>query len=329
MTEDFKSTIFADCQILRRKMKYRIFARIYRLLFVVQLGLALPLTSCSSGVQQKPDTTGGFWFTPVELPEKLDFAGEKVPMEYYDVRENLDRELLSTAYFHSQTIRYIKSAPRYFSIIEPILKENGVPEDFKYLCVAESGFDPRALSPAKAAGFWQLLESTARENGLEVNSEVDERYNIEKATIVACKLLKSAYAKYGSWALVAASYNGGRAGLDQKIAVQKAKSYYDLLFVDETTRYVFRILALKLVMEHPEEYGFKIPKKQLYPIIKTDNVELHGSVANLADYAISKGISYKELKNFNPWLRETYLKNPLKRTYILKIPEKDYRLKSN
>jgi len=329
LTEEFKTATFADCQFLKIYMNYKISARFYSFLLIAQFAISLPLTSCSSTVNQNLDSTKGFWFTPVDLPEKLDFAGEKVPLEYYDVRENLDRELLSTAYFHSQTIKYIKMAPRYFSIIGPILKENGIPEDFKYLCVAESGFDIRALSPAKAAGFWQLLESTAKENGLEVNAEVDERYNIEKATQVACKILKETYAKYGSWALVAAAYNGGRAGLDQKIAVQKANNYYDLLFVEETTRYVFRILALKLVMENPEKYGFKISKDQLYPVIKTENVELKEPVSNFADYSISKGLTYKELKNFNPWLRETYLKNPTKKTYILKIPEKEFRTKTN
>jgi hypothetical protein len=268
-------------------------------------------------------------YTPVELPEKLDFAGERVPLEFNDVRENLDRELLSTVYFHSQTIRYIKNAPRYFSIIEPILKANGIPEDFKYLCVAESGFDVRALSPAKAAGLWQLLESTAKENGLEVNPEIDERYNIEKATVVACRILKSAYEKYRSWSLVAASYNGGRAGLDKKIASQRVNNYYDLLFVEETTRYVFRILAFKLVMENPEKYGFKIKKKDLYPIIETTNVEVTGSVPDWAAFAIEKGINYKVLKNYNPWLRETFLKNPIRKTYVIRIPEKDFRTKTN
>jgi hypothetical protein len=195
--------------------------------------------------------------------------------------------------------------------------------------VAESGFDVRALSPAKAAGLWQLIESTAKENGLEINAEVDERYHIEKATEVACRMFKSAYQKFGSWALVAASYNGGRAGLDQKITTQKVKSYYDLLFVEETTRYVFRILALKLVMEDPEEYGFKVDKKDLYPIIETDNVEVKGSVSDLAAFAISKGINYKILKMFNPWLRDTFLKNPTKKTYTLKIPVKGFRTKTN
>lgn len=310
-------------------MNFKIFPELTRLMLALPVVLVLPLTACSNSNRQFPDSIGTHLFTPVELPEKLEFAGEKVPMEYYDVRENLDRELLSTVYFHSQTIRYIKNAPRYFSIIEPILKSNGVPEDFKYLCVAESGFDVRAVSPAKAVGLWQILESAAKENGLEINAEIDERYHIEKSTEAACRILKSAYKKFGSWSLVAASYNGGRAGLDQKIAVQKANNYYDLLFVEETTRYVFRILALKLVMEDPEEYGFKIEKKDLYPIIETEKVEVKGPVTNLADFAIGKGITYKTLKTFNPWLRETFLKNPTRKTYTLKIPEKNFRTKTN
>ena len=310
-------------------MNFNISCRFCRLIMALPVLFLLPLTACSNSGSQLPDSLGTHLFTPVKLPEKLTFAGEAVPMEYYDVRENLDRELLSTVYFHSQTIRYIKNMPRYFSIIEPILKSHGIPEDFKYLCVAESGFDVRALSPAKAAGLWQLIESTAKENGLEINAEVDERYHIEKSTEVACRMFKSAYQKFGSWALVAASYNGGRAGLDQKITAQKVKSYYDLLFVEETTRYVFRILALKLVMEDPEEYGFKVDKKDFYPIIETDNVEVKGSVSDLAAFAISKGINYKILKMFNPWLRDTFLKNPTRKTYTLKIPEKGFRTKTN
>jgi hypothetical protein len=310
-------------------MIFKITTRLSRLMMALPVALFFPLTACSNTGTQQPDSIGTHLFTPVELPEKLTFAGEKVPMEYYDVRENLDRELLSTVYFHSQTIRYIKNAPRYFSVIEPILKSNGIPEDFKYLCVAESGFDPRAVSPAKAVGLWQILESSAKENGLEINGEVDERYHIEKSTEAACRILKSAYLKFGSWSLVAASYNGGRAFLDRQITNQKVNSYYDLLFGEETTRYVFRILALKLVMENPEEYGFQIEKNQLYPIIETKTIEVNGPVTDWASFAIEKGINYKILKMFNPWLRETFLKNPTRKTYILKIPEKNFRTKQN
>ena len=290
----------------------------------------LPLVACSNPEVkvQHPDSIGTHLFTPVELPDKLEFAGEKVPLEYYDVRENLDRELLSTVYFHSQTIRYIKSAPRYFSIIEPILKANGVPEDFKYLAVAESGLDPRSVSPSKAVGLWQILESSAKENGLEINSEVDERYHIEKSTEVACRILKSAYERFGSWSLVAAAYNGGRTRVVSQMNNQKVRSYYDLLFVEETTRYVFRILAFKLVMENPGKYGFVVSKEQLYPIIETKLVKVNGPVLDLASFALENGINYKILKMFNPWLRDTLLKNPTRKTYSIKIPVEGFRTKT-
>jgi hypothetical protein len=292
---------------------------------VLPVVFVLPLTACANTNQQAPDSIGTHLFTPVELPKELTFAGEKVPLEYFDVRENLDRELLSTVYFHSQTIRYIKNAPRYFSIIEPILKSHGIPEDFKYLAVAESGFDPRAVSPAKAVGLWQILESAAKENGLEINAEIDERYHIEKSTEAACRILKSAYERFGSWSLVAAAYNGGRTRIVTHINNQKVRSYYDLLFAEETTRYVFRILAFKLVMEDPEKYGFSVEKDQLYPIIETKSVEVKGPVLDWAEFAIENGINYKILKMFNPWLRDTLLKNMTRKTYILKIPEEGFR----
>ena len=303
-------------------MSIKISHRFTRWILALPVLFLLPMTACSSRGSQLPDSIGTHLFTPVELPSKLSFAGEEVPMQYYDVRENLDREILSTVYFHSQTIRYIKNAPRYFSIIEPILKSNGIPEDFKYLCVAESGFDVRAISPAKAVGLWQLIESVAKESGLEVNTEVDERFNIEKSTQVACRIFKSNYLKFGSWSLVAASYNSGRTFIDRQITQQRVKSYYDLQFGEETTRYVFRILAFKLVMEEPGKYGFGISKDQLYPIIETKTIQVNRPVADWATFAIENGINYKILKMFNPWIRETFLKNPTMKTYTLKIPEK-------
>jgi membrane-bound lytic murein transglycosylase D len=190
-------------------------------------------------------------FKVVEIPDSVLFAGEPVPLWRFDIRESLDRELLVNSYFHSQTIRYIKMAPRYFSIIEPILKEKGVPDDFKYLAVAESGFNPRAVSPARAVGLWQFLEGTGRDYRLEINSEVDERYHIEKSTYAACDYLLDSYEKYGSWAVVAAAFNAGNRGVERQILRQKNASYYDLLFGEETSRYVFRIIALKLIMENP------------------------------------------------------------------------------
>lgn len=259
-------------------------------------------------------------FSAVELPDSVTFVGEIMPLNRFDVREALDRELLSNAYFHSQTIRYIKLAPRYFSVIEPILKEYGIPDDFKYLALAESGFNPRAVSPARAVGFWQFMKGTAQDYGLEVNSEVDERYHVEKSTVAACKYMKDAYEKYGSWTLVAASYNAGLTGVQRQMDRQKSEDYYDILFVEETQRYVFRIVALKLILENPEKYNFNIKESDKYPIINTREIEIDGSVSDFADFALENGINYKLLKDFNPWLRETKLTNSARKKYIIKIP---------
>jgi len=263
-------------------------------------------------------------FRSPPMPDSVTFAGEQVPLDRFDVKEALDRELLSNAYFHSQTIRYIKLAPRYFSIIEPILKKEGIPDDFKFLALAESGLDPRAVSPVHAIGFWQFMKGTAMQYGLEVNNEVDERYNVVKSTYAACDYLKDAYEKYGNWTMVAASYNAGMRGIDRQLERQKTDSYYNLLLVEETERYVFRIVALKLILENPAKYNFIIPESEKYPIIPTKNVEITGSVEDFADFAHKLGINYKLLKDFNPWLRQSYLKNPSHRKYVIEIPVLPY-----
>ena len=259
-------------------------------------------------------------YEAVPLPDKVTFAGEAMPLDRFYVKEALDRELLSNAYFHSQTIRYIKTAPRYFSIIEPILKEHGIPDDFKYLAVAESGLNPRAVSPARAVGFWQLMEGTGLDYGLEINSEVDERYHIEKATHVACEYIKDAYEKFGSWTMVAAAYNRGMNGVERAMERQKENDYYDLLITTETARYVYRIVAIKLIMENPERYKFYIDKTDIYPTILTKEVEITGSVDDFAEYASEHGLSYKVFKDFNPWLRENNLTYSGKKRYWVKIP---------
>ncbi len=261
------------------------------------------------------------YFKSAKLPEKLDFANEKVPLENFDVLESLDRELLITANFHSQTILYIKKSNRYFSVIEPILKKNEVPDDFKYLALAESGFIDKVVSPAGAVGIWQFMKTAAIENGLEVNEEVDERYNIEKATEAACKYLKKSYSEYKNWTMVAASYNAGIHGVNRQIDAQDSKNYYDLLLNEETSRYLFRILSLKLVMGNPEQYGFKISNDEKYPIIPFTDVKVSGGVSSFTDFARENKTNYKLLKYFNPWLRLPYLKNPKQETYSIKIPE--------
>ncbi len=259
-------------------------------------------------------------FKSVEIPHLATFAGERVPLERFDVVESLDRELIVNSYFHSQTIRLIKLAPRYFSIIEPILKEQGIPDDFKYLAVAESSLDPSAVSYAGAIGFWQFMTGTAKDYGLEINNEVDERYHVEKATYAACKYLKDAYEKYGDWTMVAASYNAGMRGVERQMERQKSETYYDLLFVSETQRYVYRIIALKLILENPKKYNFDISEEEKYPLIPTKEVEIKTPVTDFADFAHQYGINYKLLKEFNPWLRQSYLTNPAGKKYVIKIP---------
>ncbi len=259
-------------------------------------------------------------FKSVEIPESISFAGEPMPLERFDVYESLDRELLSNAYFHSQTIRYIKLAPRYLQVIETILKEKGIPDDFKYLAVAESGFNPRAVSSARAIGFWQFMKGTAQDYGLEVNNLVDERYHIEKSTYAACEYLLDSYEKFGSWTLVAASYNRGMTGIRKQMTRQKADDYYDLLLTSETARYVFRIVAIKLILENPERYNFVISDEEKYPVIQTKEVEIKGKVDDFADFAQKYGVNYKQLKDFNPWLRDNYLTNSAGKKYIVKIP---------
>jgi hypothetical protein len=195
----------------------------------------------------------------IKLPNEVYFAGERVPLENFDTRESLDRELLMTTYRHSSTILIIKRANRYLPVIEKVLKENNIPDDFKYLVAAESEF-ANVVSPAGAVGFWQIMPATGRDQGMEINADVDERYDVEKSTRVACDYLKKSYERYGNWALAVASYNGGRGRIDEQLKLQNQKSYYDLLLTEETARFVFRVMAYKLVLSNPAAYGFNIPR---------------------------------------------------------------------
>ena len=259
----------------------------------------------------------------VFLPDTLTLAGEAVPLHRPDVREALEKELIVNTYLHSHTIQLLQGSPRVFAILEPLLEANGIPDDFKYLAVIESRLNPLAVSPAGAVGMWQIMKNTARELGLEVNNEVDERYHVEKSTLAAAKYLKKAYDKFGSWTLAAASYNAGFNMLSRQMNIQQEQDYYNLLLGDETERYVFRILALKQIMNHPEKYHFKV--ENVYPAEPTHKVEVKGNVRSWADFAKEQGITYKTLKRFNPWLRKSDLKNYRRKTYQISIPE-DTRL---
>ncbi|MAR99686.1 MAG: murein transglycosylase [Flavobacteriales bacterium] len=249
------------------------------------------------------------------------FANERVPLENPDIWERYDKELLKNTYWQSNTLLLHKRAAKYFPVIEPILKKNNLPDDFKYLALIESGLE-NVTSPAGAKGFWQIMKSTAKEFNLEVNSEVDERYHIKKSTQAACDFLNSAKAKFGSWTLAAAAYNMGRSGLLKQMNRQKSYTYYDLLLNNETSRYVFRILAIKEIIENPKKYGFQFRKEDLYENILTYEVMVDTSINSWADFSKEYGINYKILKLHNPWLRESYLTNKLKKKYYIEIPQK-------
>jgi hypothetical protein len=252
------------------------------------------------------------------LPDKISLAGEIVPLNDFEVRERLEREILVNTFWQSQTILLLKKSKRWFPEIERILKQEGVPDDFKYLALAESGLS-NVVSPSNAAGFWQFLPSTAKQYGLIVNAEVDERYHLEKATIAACKYLKEAYAKFGSWSLVAASYNMGIDGLQKQMATQKQKNYFNLLLNDETARYIFRILALKEIGGNPAKYGFKLENTDFYKPLKSKTLLVDSSITDIAQFAINQKINYKQIKLLNPWLRQNTLPNKTKEKYEIKI----------
>jgi hypothetical protein len=257
------------------------------------------------------------------IPALVEFCGEMIPLDRLDMRERFDREINAFTYLHSTTMLYIKRANRYFPIIEPILKQNGIPDDFKYLCVIESNLDIRALSPANAAGFWQFMESTGKSYGLEITSEVDERYHIEKATEAACRYFKDAYRKYGNWVNVAASYNAGMGRISSALNSQLVDSAFDLLLVSETSRYVFRILAVKQVFANPYQYGFALKKEDLYPFVPAQEVTISSSITNMAAFAKDYDLNYMQLKEYNPWLRDTKLTVRAGKSYRIAIPKKE------
>jgi hypothetical protein len=269
-----------------------------------------------------------FFNKPYKLPDNVNFAGEKMPLGNFDTRESLDREILTSAYRHSSTIMIIKRANRYLPVIEKILKENEIPDDFKYLVAAESEFS-NMVSPAGATGFWQIMPETGREAGMEINNVVDERYNIEKSTQFACSFFKKSFEKYGNWTLAAASYNGGRAALDEQISIQKENNYYDLLLAEETARYIFRAVAYKIVISDPQSYGFNIDKSDLYPELNYYEVKIDTAISDFSAFAKSYGTNYKMLKFLNPWLRKPYLTPKPNKEYFIKIPSEGMRSPEN
>ena len=255
------------------------------------------------------------------IPDTLEFCGERVPLEDFDVHERIDREFLVNTYWHSAMLLYIKRANRWFPLIEQILKKNGVPDDFKFMAVAESGLT-NVVSPDGATGFWQLMEAAAKKYGLEINNEVDERYNVAKSTQAACDYLKEAHARFGTWTLTAASYNNGVNGIENQIGRQQTRNYYNMYLNEETYRFVARIVSIKEIFKNPHKYGFYFSQSDLYPRFDTYEVKINYPVKDFAQFAKNYGINYKILKIFNPWLRDNFLKNKNRKSYTLELPPK-------
>ncbi len=295
------------------------------LIFSVQQGhlSSVPTTDESTELNTNKSVADEYRITAIDIPEDLNFAGESVPQKDPEILERIDREFLVNTYWQSNAVLLIKRANKYFPVIEPILAKNGVPDDFKYLAVAESGLQ-NVVSPAGASGFWQIMKETGKEYGLEVNSNVDERYHLAMATQVACDYLKKNKERYGNWTLAAASYNAGAGAINKYMGIQQASDYYDLLLGDETGRYVFRIMAIKEILSNPEKYGFELGQKDLYETVPTFTVSIDAPVEDFATFAKNYEINYKILKRHNPWLREPHLNNASGKKYTIEIPNKGY-----
>ena len=303
---------------------------------IILVAVLLAAVSVTTQAQLKKEYSKSSTASPVfgvtaspDIPMSVTFAGETVSFDRLDMAERLDRELTGVIYGQTTTELCFKRANRYFPVLAKILKEQGVPLDFLYLAVTESSMDYNAYSSAKAAGMWQLLAGTGRDYGLEVGEDVDERYDPEKSTVAACKYLKAAYKKYGHWPTVAASYNAGMQKISNELSKQRVETSFDLYLVQETSRYVFRVIAYKLLMENPKRYGYRFSRKNLYQPVDYTTVEVTGSVASWIDWAKGKGITYAQLREANPWIRSTKLTNTSGKTYKVRIPKQSdlYRSK--
>lgn len=295
--------------------KTKAFNAIYIILIVALIPYLMGSTSLISDSNSRIMESS----TP-EVPEFVTFAGEKLVLDRYDKREKMDRELMSFSFMHSNSHLILKRGNRFFPVIEPLLQKNNIPDDLKYLMVIESSMNLLSRSPAGAAGLWQFMPATGREYGLEVNKNIDERYHIEKSTVAACKYLKKSYQKYGSWLAAAASYNGGQNRITTEFQRQGVDQVTDLWLVEETSRYIYRLIAAKLFFENPQQFGIHLKKDQLYPPLKYKEITITKEIANLSSFAKQQGINLALLKDYNPWLRGYNLENRSGRTYVLKIP---------
>jgi membrane-bound lytic murein transglycosylase D len=302
-----------------------VFFVITTLIFAVQktADMTTPEIQDVAEIDANKSVSDTYRITAIDIPSDLNFASEKVPQDDPEIMERVDREFLVNTYWQSNALLLMKRANKYFPIIEPILAKNGIPDDFKYLAVAESALT-NVVSHAGATGFWQIMKGTGKEYGLEINANIDERYHLEKSTQVACDYLNKWKEKYGNWTLTAAAYNAGPGAINKFMGIQKVDDYYDLLLGQETGRYVFRIMAIKEILSNPDKYGFYIEKKDMYSAVPTFKVEIDEPVASFADFANKYEINYKILKRHNPWLREVHLNNSSGKKYTIEIPNKGY-----
>lgn len=297
---------------------------LFSIVFLTHFFISSTYTSNSDTVHQQ-GFNSKYNVYSVLKPDNLKFANENIPESTFDVWERLDKELLKNIYWQSNTLLYFKRANKYFPIIEEILEKNNIPSDFKYLALIESGFEYK-VSPSGAAGFWQIMKGTAREYGLEVNYAIDERYHLIKSTEAACKYLQKAYNKFGSWTLAAASYNMGINGVQRQVKKQNTNNYFNLYLNDETSRYVFRIIVIKEIMENPRKYGFVFRQNDLYSYPSVKQIRVDSTINNLYSFAQENDINYKILKRFNPWLRTSKLPDESRRVYYIDVPEKSEEL---
>jgi len=309
------TNIFLICQ-----MNYKFF--LIPLVSIIFISIMMNSSLLQENIDEVPDkiNKSNYDVFSIDLPRSIEFSGEKISLNENDLKERLDRELLVNVYWQSNMFLMIKRSNKYFPIIQKILKEEGIPDDFKYLAVIESGLQ-NVRSPKGAKGIWQIMYNTGRELGLEVNSNVDERYNLELSTRAACKYLKKAKEKLGSWTLAAASYNRGISGIRRKLADQQVDNYYDLLLGTETKRYMFRVLAMKMILTDPSNYGYNYNEKDLYKFEKVKNFKVDTAITNLARFSKQMGINYKILKIHNPWLIQNHLNNKSRKLYNIKIPD--------
>ena len=308
------------------KRLFALLAASIALLFVGLIYLFFNTREKKKEIEKEPVTEvmtfveGMNYAMPVPIPDSIAFAGDLVPMDIFYVREQLDRELTVNTYWHSSTILTLKRANRWFPLIEPILKKNNIPDDFKFLAIAESNL-VNAVSPSGAEGFWQFIKPTGQKYGLEITEEVDERYNVEKATEAACRYFQDSFQQFKSWTLVAASYNRGIDGLARAVENQKVINYYDLYLNDETARYIFRIMAIKEVYNHPVKYGYFLREKDFYPVIPVYSIKVDSAISDLADFAFKQKVNYRILREFNPWIRRYNLPNKSRKVYTFILPK--------